>query len=178
MILEEEFESFKSLFEDIKDVELTSFLSDEEIKVIDQSGKANVVLFNLKNRLLGKPRSKRTTICLQRLHDGYNFDEWLKKVAKKIWFDDDTYIDIGISFLATKPTTNEMIYIWAAKALASFQLRCSSFEQCLDKFNKIGKMSEADILTTTFFESPEGEHFKKSGFIPTKIVCSYLWVNK
>ena len=176
MILQEEFEELEKLFIG-KHVELSSFLTDKEIECIINSGKTNIVLFNLKNRIIGKPSLKRSTICLQRLHDGYDFNEWLQLIAKTVWFDDDTYVNLGFSFIAQK-STGEQIYIFAAKSLASFQIRCSSADQCLAKFEKIGQMTDADLLKTTFFESTEGEHFKSSGFLPTKIVCSYLWINK
>ena len=85
---------------------------------------------------------------------------------------------IGFSFLAWKPTSNDRIYIYAAKSLAPFKFFCDSRKECLAKFDQIGRMKTAELLKQTFISVDDDNPFAESGFVPLKLVSTYIWISK
>ena len=188
--MKDEIYSLKSLYEDVQDVQLDTFLTEEDLATIEfesdqMRNKSNrkygesPILRNLQNRLI-VPRNhfRRCTVVVQRLHTGFIFKDWLKEVARKVLFNENTQIRVGFSFLCWKPITNDRTYLFSAKPLAPFQFTVDSEDELLIEFSKIGSLTDSELLNKTFVQSIPDNPFAKSGFCPLKIVCSYIYITK
>ena len=190
MFMKDEIYGLKYLFDKVDDVELDSFLTEEDIATIDYEADQlqnknyrkigdSTILRNLRNRLIvPKNHFRRCTVVVQRLHNGYDFGEWLEKIAGKILFNEDTQVKVGFSFLSWKPITNERTYLFSAKQLAPFQFTVDSEDELMIEFSKIGSMTDSELLNKTFVQSIPDNPFAKSGFCPLKIVSSYVYITK
>ena len=72
----------------------------------------------------------------------------------------------------------DTIYIWAGRGNAPFSYRISSQAEAFEKFEKIGAKSHADLLMETFVNTQEENPFAESGYCPTRIVSTYVWITK
>ena len=190
MFMKDELEGLKSVFDRVENVPLNSFLTTEDILAIDNEADQlhnknkrkhgdSMVLRNLRNRMISpKNHFRFCTVTIQRLHSGYDFIEWLEKIAEKILFNENTQVKIGFSFLCWKPMTNERIYFFSAKELAPFRFKVDTEDELLAEFKKVGTLTDSEILNRTFVNSIPDNPFAKSGFIPLKIVCSYVYITK
>ena len=160
--MKDEISGLKALYNDIADVRIDEFLTQEDIATIAYEADlfenknnrklgTSIVLQNLRNRLI-VPRNhfRRCTVVMQRLHSEYDFGEWLENIAKKILFNEYTQVKVGFSFLSWKPITNERTYLFSAKELAPFKFMVDSEDELQMKFSKIGSMSDSELLNETF----------------------------
>ena len=190
MFIKQEIFNLQSVFDDVENVQLGSFLTEEDIATISndsdfffnkakrQKG-VSMAVRNLRNRLIvPKNHYRHCTVVVQRLHNGYNFSKWLKRIANKIMCDEQTQIKVGFSFISWKPITNDRTYLFSAKALAPFQFTIDSKNKLLAEFSKIGSLTDSEILNKTFLNSFPDNPFSVSGFCPLKIVCSYVYITK
>ena len=190
MFLDNEVSRLKALYETVEKTDLESFLDEQDIKTIKreadflyQKGKqqanAPMAYVNLVNRVI-VPRSttRYCTITVQRLHSGYDFGKWLKRIAEAMSFTESTEICIGFSFISWKPHSNERTYLFSAKALSPFKFVVDSREECLSHFQEIAKLKDSSILNKTFLNTISDNPFSTSGFCPLKIVCSYIYITK
>ena len=150
MFTDNEISNLKALYETIEKTDLESFLDEQDIQTIKREAdflfkkgkKANTPMayLNLVNRIV-VPRNKNRhcTVTVQRLHSGYDFGKWIKRVAETISFTHKTQIDVGFSFISWKPHSNERTYLFSAKALSPFQFVVTSKEECLSHFEEIAK---------------------------------------
>ena len=190
MFMKDELERLKSVFDDVENVPLNSFLTTEDILAIENEADQlhnkmkrkhgdSMVLRNLRNRLIApKNHFRFCTVTVQRLHNGYDFSEWLEKIAEKILFNENTHVKVGFSFLSWKPMTNERTYFFSAKELAPFRFTVDTEDELLTEFKKVGSLTDSEILNKTFINSIPDNPFSNSGFIPLKIVCSYVYITK
>ena len=67
---------------------------------------------------------------------------------------------------------------YAAKELSFINTNINSEEQ-FDKFRaQFSELDEQDFLRATFVATQEDNVFAKSGFMPYKTVCAYIWIRK
>ena len=190
MFSKNEIRRLSEIYDNVVKVDLESFLDSEDLDTIQREASHHnnknkrkkgtpMTIVNLANRII-IPRDtyRHCTITLQRLYDGFDFKDWLNKIATCILFAEETRLAIGFSFLCWVPHTNERTYLFSAKALAPYQFTASSKNECLSAFNKIGAKSDSEILNDTFINSLSDNPFSKSGFCPLKIVCSYVYITK
>ena len=190
MFMKDEISGLKALYNDLENVRIDEFLTQEDIATIAYEAdlfenKNNrklgtpMAVQNLRNRMIvPKNYFRRCTVVMQRLHNEYDFGDWLEKIAKKILYNEYTQVKVGFSFLSWKPITNERTYLFSAKELAPFKYMVGSEDELLMKFSKIGSMSDSEMLNQTFIQSIPDNPFSKSGFTPLKIVCSYVYITK
>ena len=190
MFMKDEIRGLESLYYDIKNDTLESYLTEEDIATINQEADhlhnknkrkvgSSMAVLNLKNSsIVQRDHFRRCTVVMQRLHDGHDFKEWLEAVARKILMNEFTQIRVGFSFLSWVPITNERTYLFSAKQLAPFQYTVSSTEELLDHFSKLGSLHDSEILNHTFINTLSENPFSKSGFCPLKIVSSYIYITK
>ena len=188
--MKDEIYGLKCLYDEVPDVHVSDFLTDEDIATIANEADLlqnknkrkfgdSMVLRNLKNRLVVPSyHFRRCTVVVQRLHNNYDFLKWLQSIAKKILFNESTQIRVGFSFLSWKPITNERTYLFSAKPLAPFKFTVDDEDELIEQFTKIGTMNDSEILNKTFIETIPDNPFSKSGFCPLKIVCSYVYITK
>ena len=177
MFLTEEIKEGKSLYDGIRDERVAQILDFDEMQAI---GVEEIAYRNLKNRLIEPRRPDLpSTLIFQRIHNHDKFDQWLEDIANVILFGPNTLVKVGFSFISWKPLSDEKIYIYAARQLAPFKYKFDTRKQCLEEFAKIGKMTDAELLETTFFQNDEiSDPFSASGYCPVKLVCSYIWITK
>ena len=179
MWLVDELEMCKKLYDTVPNIQLNDFLTPDEISTI---GDKPIAFHNLQNRALtpkGKSIYKPSTVTFQRLwDDDIKFESWLDSIASTVMFTKHTHVEVGFSFLCWQPLTDEKVYIWSARTLSPYRFFVSSKKECLDKFNEIGKKSEGEILEELFIETDTENPFKKSGYCPLKLVCSYIYIRK
>ena len=192
MFAKEEISALASLYNDIKDVQLESFLTETDLATIENESdlffnknKRNgttMAYRNLRNRMIAPRETNRLcTVVMQRLHvnsDSMTFAEWLDAVAETILYNEDTEVKVGFSFISWKPITNDRVYLFSAKALAPFKFVVDNEEELREKFSKLGSMTDSEILNKTFVTTLSDNPFSKSGFCPLKIVCSYVYITK
>ena len=192
MFLKEEIQRYESLYDDIKEVQLETFLSENDVDIIVREGHylrhgkdttnymgLPVAVKNLRNHLIiPKNTLRHCTIIFKRLMDGHDFNSWLEKIAKTLMYSEDTTVFVAFSFLCWIPKTGEQTYIFAAKELAPFRFTVDSKEELLTEFSKIGSMTNREILDKTFVETQSDNPFASSGFCPQQLVCSYVYVTK
>ena len=71
-----------------------------------------------------------------------------------------------------------LFFSYAAKELSFVRAHINSEEQ-FDKFRgKFDDFIEWDFLKETFVTTQEENVFAKSGFLPYKTVCAYIWIRK
>ena len=178
MWLPEELDDCRNLLTDVEDIKVRELFSESEIEAI---GDKPIAFFNLKNRFIPPPlkaSQKLSKVTFQRLWtETFEFDQWLKSIASKVWFDTDTHIQINFSFLCKKPLTGETIYIYAAKPLSPYNFFVDSKKECLDEFSKIPK-DQSSLLHKVFVNSQSDNPFSESGYCPYRLVCSYVWIMK
>ena len=69
-------------------------------------------------------------------------------------------------------------FSYAAKELSFINTHIKSQEQ-FDQFRaKFSELDENDFLRATFVTTQEDNVFAKSGFMPYKTVCAYIWIRK
>ena len=97
MWVEEELVKCRNLYRQIDKVNVRDLLTEQEIECISEN---SIALQNLRNRLIEPKKPNRIcTVTFQRLWDGFDFGEWLEKVAKNILFTNNCHIRVGFSFL-------------------------------------------------------------------------------
>ena len=192
MFAKEEINALASLYNDIKDVQLESFLTETDLATIENESdlffnknkrkSTSMAYRNLRNRMIAPRETNRLcTVVMQRLHvnsDSMTFAEWLDAVAETILYNEDTEVKVGFSFISWKPITNDRVYLFSAKALAPFKFVVDNEEELREKFSKLGSMTDSEILNKTFLTTLSDNPFSKSGFCPLKIVCSYVYITK
>ena len=103
--------------------------------------------------------------------------DWLKSIGSCLSFKDPLSFSLGFSFFAQNGSEG-LVYIYAVRQLASFRFRFTSKSQYFDyikNFKNVG----LDVFLESTFISQKGENpFWKSGFRPTQLVCSYIWIRK
>ena len=192
MFAKEEISALASFYNDIKDVQLESFLTETDLATIENESNlfynknkrksTSMAYRNLRNRMIAPRETNRLcTVVMQRLHvnsDSMTFAEWLDAVAETILYNEDTEVKVGFSFISWKPITNDRVYLFSAKALAPFKFVVDNEEELREKFSKLGSMTDSEILNKTFLTTLSDNPFSKSGFCPLKIVCSYVYITK
>ena len=192
MFMKDEINLYRTLYEEIKEVQLDSFLGESDIETIVREGHyfrhgkdtksymgVPVTIKNLQNQLVvPKNTLRHCTVTFKRLMDGHNYDDWLHKIAKILMFSEETDIQVAFSFLCWIPKTGEQTYIFAAKELSPFRFTVDNQSDLLTEFKKLGSMTEREILDKTFIETQSDNPFASSGFCPQQLVCSYVYVTK
>ena len=190
MFLKNEIQRLNELYDKIQDVNLESFLDEDDLETIhteanflknknkDKLTKPMAYL-NLKNRII-TPRdlNRHCTITVQRLHSDYKFYEWFENVMEAVTLTERTEINIGFSFISWKPHTNERTYLYSAKALSSFKFIVDTREELLSQSSELRTMTDAQLLDKTFLSNSDDNPFSSSGFCPLKIVSSYIYITK
>ena len=109
MFMKDEIRGLESLYYDIKNDTLESYLTEEDIATINQEADhlhnknkrkvgSSMAVLNLKNRpIVPRDHFRRCTVVMQRLHDGHDFKEWLEAVARKILMNEFTQIRVGFT---------------------------------------------------------------------------------
>ena len=190
MFNKNEIKRLAMLFDNIEDIQLDSFLEPEDIATIEYeantlynktkklSGRPQAYI-NLKNRVVSpKNTNRHCTVVVQRLHNDYDFGEWVSKVANTVIFSENTEFAIGFSFLSWIPHTNERTYLFSAKALAPFKFVTDSRAELMPQLSEVMTMSDESILDKTFLNTASDNPFTSSGFCPLKIVSSYIYITK
>ena len=177
MWLTEELQRCRDLYRDLPDVKPGDLLESDEVNLI---GPKAAAWFNLRNRIMTpKNQYSWSTVTFQRLWDeNMDFGSWLESIAKTVLFTERTHVQVGFSFLCWNPITKEKIYIWAARGLSPYDFYCNNHEECMDRFEKIGRLSAGDLLQKTFVEEQEDNPFGMSGYGPLKMICTYVWIKK
>ena len=192
MFMKDEIDLYRALYDDISDVKPDKFLEESDIETIVREGHfyrhgkeskgymgVPVTLKNLRNQLVvPKNTLRHCTVTFKRLMDGHNFDDWLQKIAKTLWYSEGTDVQVAFSFLCWIPHTGEQTYIFAAKELSPFRFSVDNPTELLTEFKKLGSMTEREILDKTFVETQSDNPFASSGFCPQQLVCSYVYVTK
>ena len=99
------------------------------------------------------------------------------EIRDSIYYE-ETYLWIGFSFLCRNTKSDSIIYIFACPQLAPYQTKFrtkSEFNMFIDSMK--GK-THYDFLQETFVNSYDDNPFANSGYIPTALVCSYIWIQK
>ena len=118
------------------------------------------------------------TIVIQRLTHDLDLVSWLEEIRDSIHYE-TTSLWIGFSFLCLKNSPpHTPIYIFAAKALATFHTKFSSPSQFNDFIDDLKGLSHHEILQQTFVATQDDNPFANSGYLPYKLVCSYIWIRK
>ena len=105
--------------------------------------------------------------------------DWLRDIGKCISFKSPVAFSIGFSFFAKPGDGEEEIYIYVVRQLAATKFTCTSREQ-FSWFVKtlFEKVPLSYYLEESFIMTREDNPFYKSGFRPTQLVCSYIWIRK
>ena len=118
------------------------------------------------------------TIVIQRLTHDLDLVSWLEEIRDSIHYE-TTSLWIGFSFLCLKNSPpHTPIYIFAAKALATFHTKFSSPSQFNDFIDDLKGLSHHELLQQTFVATQDDNPFANSGYRPYKLVCSYIWIRK
>ena len=118
------------------------------------------------------------TIVIQRLTHDLDLVSWLEEIRDSINYE-STSLWIGFSFLCLKNSPpHTPIYIFAAKALATFHAKFSRPSQFNDFIDDLKGLSHHELLQQTFVATQDDNPFANSGYRPYKLVCSYIWIRK
>lgn len=122
---------------------------------------------------------QRTTITIQRLVHEFSIYEWLRDIGDCISFKSPVAFSIGFSFFAKPGDGEAEIYIYVVRQLAATKFTCTSKRQFIG-FVKTSfeKLPLSHYLEKSFIMTREDNPFYKSGFRPTQLVCSYIWIRK
>lgn len=86
-------------------------------------------------------------------------------------------IQIGFS-LIVKNSSDQMIFLYAAKAKSFFKTKLDSEIEFNDIIKFFGQLSYEDLLFKSFNKTLDSETFQKSGFRPHKLVGFNIWITK
>ena len=136
---------------------------------------------------------KVKTILLKQIDGAIYMDSWLENIGYALRWQ-PMNIWIGFSFLMKCQKENEtkiiywydlsfktliwFIFSYAARELSFVKARIHTEEE-FDKLRaKFDEYTELDFLKSTFVNNQEENVFHKSGFLPYKTVCAYVWIRK
>jgi len=180
MFLKSEITQLESLYENIKDEKIERFMDEDEVELIKQ--KFGLAYYNIRNDVFvpKKYEVAHTTIRLQRLNTvSFNLGEWLKQIAYSILYSPDMLIEVAYSFICrTGKKSDEKTYLFAAKGYATYRRKFSEPEELLEFADELGKLKEPDLLSQTFSIANSQERFRRSGWVPTALICNYIWITK
>ena len=81
---------------------------------------------------------------------------------------------VGIFFLKL----TKHLFSYAAKELSFVQANINSEKQFEKLRKQFDDFIELDFLKATFVTTQEENVFAKSGFMPYKTICAYIWIRK
>ena len=198
MFLKSEIRNLEALYTHLFDENLEDFLDDRAIHMLWSKGRQYVddilsinelnhikskglTYDNLRNYLFvpkhfNKPEA---TIRFQRLcNEDFNLGDWLDKIAANILYSPDMLVEIGHSFICKVGLSDEITYMFSAKSLATYRRKISNYEEFTEFAKDMGKLSTADFLRQVFWEANDTNRFHRSGWVPVKLVCNYIWITK
>ena len=85
---------------------------------------------------------------------------------------------IGFSYLCENPTSGKIIYIYGARDFAIEINKIRKKGDFASLINEYRDYSEHDLLQKTFVASTPMNAFAESGFIPLKMISSFIWIRK
>lgn len=180
MFSKSEITELEKLYENIKDEKIETFLDEDEVELIKQN--FGLAYHNIRNDVFVPKYHERpyVTIRLQRLNTvSFNLGEWLKQIAYTISYSPDMLIEVAYSFICrTGRRPEDKTYMFAAKGYATYRRKLSEPEELLEFADELGKLKESDLLSQTFWIADSQERFRRSGWIPSALVCNSIWITK
>ena len=178
MFIESELKQMNALYDDLKEEKIDDYLEKDEIELIKSKGLAYE---NLRNYVFIPKHYKRaeSTVRFQRLaQKDFNLGNWMEEIAPTLRFIPDMNVSISFSFICRIGVTGDKTYMFAAKSLATYSERLSTIDEFLTFAKKMGKLTHKDFLRQAFWEASDQARFTRSGWIPTSLVCNYIWITK
>ena len=180
MFLKSEIIQLESLYENIQDETIESFLSEDEVEMIKQ--KFSSAYKNIRNFVFVPKRHDRymTSVRFQRLNTpSFNLGDWLKEISYKIRYSPHMSLEVGFSFIChVGRDPSEKTYMFTNRNLATYSHKFSNRDELNQFIKEHGKKKESELLTEVFWTANNLKRFRISGWSPSTLVCNYVWITK